>query len=67
VASKWRARRIINPSSSHAQPCTIYRLFSTGTIEEKILQRQLAKGELADAVGSVRAPWPAGPVGVFVS
>jgi SNF2 family DNA or RNA helicase len=29
---------------------TIYRLFSTGSIEEKILQRQMTKGQLADDV-----------------
>ena len=29
---------------------TIYRLFSTGSIEEKILQRQITKGQLADDV-----------------
>ena len=28
----------------------IYRLFSTASIEEKILQRQMKKGELASAV-----------------
>jgi hypothetical protein len=32
------------------RPCSIYRLVSTGTIEEKIYQRQLAKAEISDAV-----------------
>jgi hypothetical protein len=31
---------------------TIYRLFSTGSIEEKILQRQMTKGQLADDVSN---------------
>lgn len=32
------------------KPVTIYRLLSTGTIEEKIFQRQIKKGELAGVV-----------------
>ncbi|MEW5302035.1 MAG: hypothetical protein WDW36_004847 [Sanguina aurantia] len=39
------------------QPCTVYRLLSTGTIEEKVYQRQLMKGDLATAA------MEAGPVG----
>ncbi|KAK9822627.1 hypothetical protein WJX81_000343 [Elliptochloris bilobata] len=31
-------------------PCTIYRLLLTGTLDEKVYQRQLMKGELADAM-----------------
>ncbi|KAK9809182.1 hypothetical protein WJX72_010957 [[Myrmecia] bisecta] len=30
------------------KPCVVYRLLTTGTIDEKIFQRQLMKGELAD-------------------
>ncbi|BDA44096.1 DNA repair and recombination protein RAD54B [Coccomyxa sp. Obi] len=32
------------------KPCTIYRLLTTGTIDEKMYQRQLMKGELADTM-----------------
>ena len=32
------------------KPCNILRLFATGTIEEKILQRQYQKGQLADSI-----------------
>lgn len=39
------------------KPCTIYRLFSTGTLEEVIYQRQIQKGGLSsltvDAGGTV--------------
>ena len=34
------------------RPVTIYRLLAAGTIEEKVYQRQLAKGALADVVGA---------------
>ena len=33
------------------RPCVIYRLLTTGTMDEKIYQRQLRKGELAEAMG----------------
>lgn len=33
------------------KPVTIYRLLSTGTLEEKIFQRQILKGDVADAMG----------------
>ena len=33
------------------KPVTIYRLLSTGTLEEKIFQRQILKGDAADAMG----------------
>ncbi|KAK9915546.1 hypothetical protein WJX75_000577 [Coccomyxa subellipsoidea] len=32
------------------RPCTIYRLLTTGAIDEKMYQRQLMKGELADTM-----------------
>lgn len=35
------------------KPCVMYRLLTTGTVEEKIYQRQRAKGEIADVtIGS---------------
>lgn len=30
-------------------PCFVYRLVTTGTVEEKVYQRQLMKSDLADA------------------
>ncbi len=32
------------------RPCTVYRLLLTGTLDEKIYQRQLLKGTLADTM-----------------
>ena len=37
------------------KPVTIYRLLSTGTVEERVFQRQILKGSVADAVGYVSA------------
>eukprot|EP00884_Botryococcus_braunii_P013016 jgi/Botrbrau1/21715/Bobra.43_1s0110.1 len=36
------------------KPCHVFRLLSTGSVEEKIYQRQLMKGDLAKAVNSVK-------------
>jgi len=36
--------------SGQKKPCYIYRLFSTGTIEEKMFQRQIFKNEMADSL-----------------
>jgi SNF2 family DNA or RNA helicase len=33
------------------RPVTIYRLVSTGTVEERVFQRQILKGDVADAMG----------------
>ena len=44
MARVWR--------DGQTKPVVIYRMFSTGTIEEKILQRQMTKGELADGVSN---------------
>ena len=35
------------------RPVTIYRLVSTGTVEEKIFQRQMLKGDVASCMGYV--------------
>ena len=35
------------------RPCTIYRLFSTGTLDDKILQRQLCKTNLCGTIVDV--------------
>lgn len=40
------------------KPCVVYRLLVTGTIDEKIFQRQLQKGELAMAVGGAAGHRP---------
>ena len=37
------------------KPVTIYRLLSTGTVEERVFQRQILKGAVANAVGYVSA------------
>ena len=37
------------------KPVTIYRLLSTGTVEERVFQRQILKGSVAKAVGYVSA------------
>lgn len=48
------------------RPCVIYRLLTTGTMDEKIYQRQLRKGELADAMGGGAAAAAAGGSGAGV-
>ncbi|CAI5983816.1 unnamed protein product [Closterium sp. NIES-65] len=56
-----------NPANDHqamarvwrdgqSKPVVIYRMLATGSIEEKIFQRQLMKGEVASAVGDGSAP-----------
>ncbi|PNH03572.1 DNA repair and recombination protein RAD54B [Tetrabaena socialis] len=35
-----------------SRPCTVYRTLTTGTIEEKVYQRQLMKADLASATGA---------------
>lgn len=47
MARIWRDGQI--------KPCFIYRLLTAGTIEEKVYQRQLKKGDLANATVDLKA------------
>ncbi|CAI7739319.1 unnamed protein product [Closterium sp. NIES-54] len=63
-----------NPANDHqamarvwrdgqSKPVVIYRMLATGSIEEKIFQRQLMKGDVASAVGDGTAPPGTGNAG----
>ena len=47
LARVWR--------EGQTKPVVIYRLLSTGTVEEKVFQRQILKGDVANAMGYASA------------
>ncbi|CAI5503017.1 unnamed protein product [Closterium sp. Naga37s-1] len=51
---QWAMARVWRDGQS--KPVVIYRMLATGSIEEKIFQRQLMKGEVTSAVGHGSAP-----------